>query len=372
MSAPYFGTSGITASASAFYDWAVIKLGGSKLSVTGQIGIDEANAALEEASNEFSMLVNMNQIKNYWSSIVGQSTSNDLTGKNIQQNLALVQKISKAYSDETPVGGNTDLDIGYLSWTGGNQYQDVFTSTTGGYVCNLLDKSNSAITASSIKIFEVYYYQQKANAGFYYDPFYLIRSEYGDYSVAVNGGMAYNYIYPLWADIANSNYLKTMAQFRRSNYSYLYAGRRLWLFPAPNADMKIWMKFKKEKSVLDDIDTSTTGVSSLADAPFSNFNYEALNEISQSWIRKYAFAVMKEILGRIRSFTKEVPLPNGNIQLDGETLLAESEKEKEKLVEELLEQLKDMSYTKIMQDDAEKAKAVNEQLKFVPLKIYKK
>lgn len=370
MSDVYFSTSGITGAAQSFYDWSLRKLGSGQLSV--ELDLQDAIAALEEANNEFSMLVNTYQMKGYWSSIIGQSTSTDLTNKNIKPSLKMLEMIAKAYDDETQVGGNNNLEFGYLSWTGGNQYQDIFSSTTAGYTCSISGKDNTAITADSIKLFEVYYYQQKDNAGFYYDPFYLIRSEYGDYSVAVNGGMAYNYIYPLWADIANSNYLKTMATFRRSNYKYLYAGRRLFLYPTPRTNMKIWCKFKIGQSVVDSIDPSSSGVSNISNAPFTNFNYEAVNEISQDWIRKYAFAVMKEILGRIRSFTKEVPLPNGSIILDGEALLSESEENKKELKEWLLKELEEMRPDKIMIAEAEKMKAVNDQLKYVPVMIYKK
>jgi hypothetical protein len=370
MSGVYFSTSGITANASAFFEWSKTKLGGSKLGV--ELTLTDAEAALEEANNEYSMLVNTYQIKNYWSNLLGADKNIDLTSKVQRTDLSFLRRLADAFADETTVGGASDLEIGYLSWTGGNQSQQLFDTSTGGYICNVYDKTGTLIDANSIKIFEVYYYQQKNNAGFYYDPFYLIRSEFGDYSVAVNGGMAYNYIYPLWADIANSQYLKTMANFRRSNYSYIYSGRRLTLYPSPKADFKLWFKFKRGHSLLDDMDPSTTGVSSLADAPFTNLNYQLLNELSQAWVRKYGLTIMKEILGRIRSKYDTVPIPNGTITLDGKALLSESDAEKKELIGYLTKQLEDMSFSKTMEDDGRVAKSVNDQLKYVPLKLYRK
>jgi len=56
----------------------------------------------------------------------------------------------------------------------------------------------------------------------------------------------------------------------------------------------------------------------------------------KNWIQRYALAVSKGILGGIRGKYKTLPSPGGGAQLNGEVLSQESEKEKEKLKEELL------------------------------------
>jgi hypothetical protein len=56
----------------------------------------------------------------------------------------------------------------------------------------------------------------------------------------------------------------------------------------------------------------------------------------KNWIQRYALAVSKGILGEIRGKYKTLPSPGGGAQLNGQDLMQQSEKEKEKLKEELL------------------------------------
>jgi hypothetical protein len=54
-----------------------------------------------------------------------------------------------------------------------------------------------------------------------------------------------------------------------------------------------------------------------------------------SWMKDYALAHAKEILGRIRSKYDRYVSPGGGVSLDGQALLAEAQQEKEKLSESL-------------------------------------
>jgi len=56
----------------------------------------------------------------------------------------------------------------------------------------------------------------------------------------------------------------------------------------------------------------------------------------KNWIQRYALAVAKGILGEIRGKYKTLPSPGGGAQLNGDALTQQSEKEKDKLKEELL------------------------------------
>lgn len=63
-----------------------------------------------------------------------------------------------------------------------------------------------------------------------------------------------------------------------------------------------------------------------------------------AWIQRYALAVCKGILGEIRGKYVSLPGPGGGTQLNGESLKMESEKEKEALTTELLEQIEEPPY----------------------------
>jgi len=63
------------------------------------------------------------------------------------------------------------------------------------------------------------------------------------------------------------------------------------------------------------------------------------------WVKKYAHAVAKEVLGRIRSKYASVPGPTGDIVTDGSTLLAESQQEIEKLEQQLIDQGQPLAFS---------------------------
>ena len=60
-----------------------------------------------------------------------------------------------------------------------------------------------------------------------------------------------------------------------------------------------------------------------------------------NWIQRYALAVAKGVLGQIRGKFASVPSPAGGAMLNGGQLIQESEKEKETLVQELLNEIEE-------------------------------
>ena len=65
------------------------------------------------------------------------------------------------------------------------------------------------------------------------------------------------------------------------------------------------------------------------------------DEVTQA-MQEGAMSYAKEILGRIRSHYKNPPGPNGGIQMDGDTLLAEAKEERQKWKDELLNKFGDV------------------------------
>ena len=69
---------------------------------------------------------------------------------------------------------------------------------------------------------------------------------------------------------------------------------------------------------------------------FRGLDAGTMHPFYKSWIMRYTLAVAKGILGEIRGKYKTLPSPGGGAALNGEALIQQSEKEKEKLKEELL------------------------------------
>jgi hypothetical protein len=70
-------------------------------------------------------------------------------------------------------------------------------------------------------------------------------------------------------------------------------------------------------------------------------NTDTLHHYFINWIQRYALAISKGILGEIRGKYATLPSPQGGAQLNGAALIAESEKEMEKLEEQLLSEIEE-------------------------------
>ena len=86
-------------------------------------------------------------------------------------------------------------------------------------------------------------------------------------------------------------------------------------------------------------------VSDPSNAPYKFITYSDINSAGRQWIRKYTLALAKELLGIIRSKYASMPLPNGEVSLDGEALKAEGREEKAQALDELKEFLDSVSLT---------------------------
>jgi hypothetical protein len=61
----------------------------------------------------------------------------------------------------------------------------------------------------------------------------------------------------------------------------------------------------------------------------------------RNWIQRYALAVAKGVLGRVRGKYRVVPGPGGGAEMDGGVLVSESKEEKQLLMEELTSEIEE-------------------------------
>jgi len=81
-------------------------------------------------------------------------------------------------------------------------------------------------------------------------------------------------------------------------------------------------------------------------------------------------ACCKEVLGCIRQKVQTIPIPGGDITLDGAELRSEAKDEKDKLIDDLKIMLEKSGRTAQMEMRALEAEKLMESLKTVPLMIY--
>jgi hypothetical protein len=121
---------------------------------------------------------------------------------------------------------------------------------------------------------------------------------------------------------------------------------------------------------LDPDDRASFGVSNVSDIPFGNIEYGKINSIGKQWIWKMTLALSKEVLGLIRRKMQSIPIPGGDLQLDGAEMVNDARAEMDALRTELRELLESMTYEKLAQKEAEQAESLLRVLSGVPLKIY--
>ena len=105
----------------------------------------------------------------------------------------------------------------------------------------------------------------------------------------------------------------------------------------------------------------------MSNAPFGNIPYSQINSIGRQWVREYTLALCKELLGMIRSKFSTVPIPGGELQLNGADLISQGKEEKEKLTTQLRELLETLTYDKLLETQATQIDNIQKILRGVPI-----
>jgi len=179
---------------------------------------------------------------------------------------------------------------------------------------------------------------------------------------------------PISYDLARANAIETNDLIRKSSYSFELVNNKIRIFPLPkdsDAGGKIYFHYYKRNDRNDVTISKTTGkVSDPSNIPYKFITYTNINSMGRNWIRKYTLALAKELLGIIRSKYASLPLPNGEVSMDGDALKSEGREEKANLSEELNNFLEAVSKKEQALTEQEVANSQQEVLNKAPLKIY--
>jgi len=111
-------------------------------------------------------------------------------------------------------------------------------------------------------------------------------------------------------------------------------------------------------------------VSDISNAPYDLMSYSKINSVGKRWIMRFALVLAKGVLGMVRSKYQSIPLPEGDLQLDGDTLRQESATEKESLLTELKETLEAMNKSSLMEVQRTEMEVIGQVQNKIPNKIY--
>ena len=284
--------------------------------------------------------------------------------------------------------GNSDLTIyspntatgGTSNWTGSN--------FAGGVTGLRFERSGSAIQAGTkrIKIKKIYHYAPAA-INRYFDPYagtgtgiqsLMQTFGFGNYSPGVNFMLM-----PLYFDVLKLQAIELNDQIRKSHYHFeLNAGQFLKLFPIPTHNSTLWFEYTMADSSTspattsspsgdDDVDKPKDLITDISNAPYERPVYKYINEPGRQWIRKYALALSKEMLGSVRGKYQALPIPGESTTLDYARLLSEAQAEKTALIEQLREDLE--STTTLKQKERSTLESEQQQQQYSvdnPYQIY--
>ena len=180
---------------------------------------------------------------------------------------------------------------------------------------------------------------------------------------------------PAWHNKLQAMQFEDNIWTRVSHYSYELKDNNLRIYPKPSSisPSRIWFQFTIDENPWEednDKQSGTHGVNNMNTLPFENIPYKNINAIGKQWIRRFALALTKEILGQVRSKFGSIPIPGQDLTLNGSALITEGREEQEKLREELKTTLDELTYAKLMEKDAavtDAAKSIQEK---VPLPVF--
>ena len=335
---------------------------------------DQMYACFEEAVTEYSSLVNQYNIKENISSLQGAPTSSNFTHTMVSD-LGKAIAVSETYGQEVGVGGNVDWKQGYITTKEDQQVYDLN---------ELWAKDQEGGNAIEIK--RIFHDSTPAMSR-YFDP-YVGTTGQGYQNLLDTFGWAGNSpaisftMMPIYADLLKVQAIEMNDTIRKSAYSFELINNKLRLFPRPTSEMKVWFQYivkaDRWKSLTYTVSGSTgttQGGKTSVQSDFSNIRYDNMaytdiNDVGKQWIRKYTLALCKELLGIVRSKYGTIPIPGGDVSMDGDTLRAEATAEKDALVSQLREMLEQTSGDEILQEEAAESDHTQEILKKVPMKIY--
>ena len=357
------------------------KLGGDIL----DIELTEQNiySAYEESVLEYSYIVNIHQAKNSLPSVLGDSTGSfdhngllsgsTTPGSNIELKYP---KFRLGYSERIADGIASKIGLdGYE-----HEYSASFSIADKQTDYDLQSIISSSFSASldindrKINITRVFYKTPHAMWRFF--GYYGGMNSVGNMST-----------YGMFADDSTfevippyQNKLQAMAYedaiwTRNSHYSYELKNNKIRIFPMPTSTQvgKMWVQFTIHKDAWEEDEDRRVGVSginNMSTLPFSNIPYKNINSIGKQWIRRFAMALTKEVLGQVRGKFATIPIPGESVTLNHSELFSQAKEEQEKLREELKTVLDELTYSKLTVTQAETAKAANEVLMNVPLSVF--
>ena len=325
---------------------------------------DNFFAVFEEAVSEYSAQVNQFNIRNNLGSLEGQPIGSNYTHKSVLgSELNNVITIGEGYGTLANVGGRTDIKKGSITVNAATQSYDLQTLWA--------DVSESGERIDVTKVF----YEATPAINRFFDP-YSVSGQvtlnlidefgFGSFSPA-----AQFILMPIYEDMLRIQQIEFNDQFRKSAHTFNIVNNKIQIFPNPTSTYNLWFEYQVKKEFRENSTVVLPNVvSDYSNIGYNFAEYANINDVGKQWIRKYTLALAKEMLGAIREKYNTVPIPGSEVSLDGAALRAEAQTEKDNLVEQLRENLNEVSKKQRMENESNMVDQQQKIIQKVPLNIY--
>ena len=364
-----------------------LKLGAPIMGV--ELTDDQIEACTCESIECLSDFINQWTLENKLSQMLGLPNDIDFTLKYVSNNFNFERSFATAYSELNEVASNgiRPLKTGSVLLTSGTQ--DYYIEA-GREISTIM-----WYTPNFINLFGL-------------DPFAQGNIAFTEFGASFAGYTLYS-VMPVFDTILNAQAASVRNKVRASEYSYrLTAGpngtKRLTLYPVPNtissgnyATQGFYTPGRMFYTYYDNLgympgndllsgqtanplgigntgNTQGNGlVSGPSDAGVYNLTYSELNDWAKNWVKKYAQANAKELLGLgIRGkFSGNLPIPDKELTLNSGDLIDKGRADMEFFRNELKERLEKLNYKALAEMNSSIQDSVNKVLTYTPMGLFR-
>jgi len=330
--------------------------------------------AFEEATTVYGNELYAYQVRENMLNIEGLPiTTPVLNNTQITPNLGNVIRISEQYGEEAGVGGNTN-------WYSGSV---VLTASVQDYDLDVWAQQNG-ISGSDLEIQRVFYQGVPASATYYYGGGIGLGAGWGGFFGALGGvsgyGAANNYLVtPLSYNVAAIQEVELGNDILFSAYSFQLINNKLRIYPVPtdgDTGAHYWFQYILKNERLENSLASGSGengaglITNVSNAPYTNPVYAQINSIGRAWIFEYTLALSKEMLGYVRNKYSQIPIPGAEVTLNGDTLTASAQTNKDALITRLREYFDQTSRQSMLERRSLEADFSQNELNKTPMTIF--
>lgn len=361
------------------------------------VGVELRDEQLQEcvceAIEEYSSFVNNWALENRMSQMLGLPKDIDFTLKFVSNNFGFEKTFARAYGETV---GTSSTSLRELKMTG-----ITLTAGTQHYYIPA-DREITEVMWYTPSFINLYGLDPLANSNIAFTEFGASFAGYNLYSVM-----------PIYDVLLTAQAATIRNKVRGSEYSYRIIGgpngtKRLTIYPVPGMPASggafvspgfstpgtIFYTYYDNVGVggnmslsgnnanpgytgsTNSLGQSTQGnglVSGPSDAQLYNLTYAELNDPAKRWVKRFAQANAKEMLGlAIRGkFSGVLPIPGAEVTLNADALVTNGRADMDALREEIKETLEKLNYKAILENNASIQESINKTFTYSPLGIWK-